>query len=194
MNSCFDLRGNYGKMRGVIPLYKCVNPRTGNAGFVPSDLIGGAKMSHPTTNPSSEQELPTDVLTFLALYREYLSEYMASHSVPRESIQYIEHQIKAHEAVIQSAQWQIDEFQKARIRHYRTMPYPAYLQTDHWQNLRLQMLQLSGYRCQLCNTGNAVLHVHHRSYENRGQEPLSDLIVLCADCHGKFHDKLAVQE
>lgn len=151
-------------------------------------------MPYTTTNSSPEQELPTGVLSFLATYREYLNDWFVTRNIPHESIQYIEHQIKAYEAVIQSAQWQIDEFQKARILRYRNMPYSEYLQTDHWQNLRLQMLQLAGYRCQLCNTGDTVLHVHHRSYENRGQEPLNDLIVLCADCHGKFHDKLAVQE
>lgn len=182
------------KIRGESSPIKYMNGRTGNAPFVVSADRRSLTMINDTTNPTEPQELPTDVSTFLAIYREYLNDWVASHNTPHESIQYIENQINAYKAVIISAQEQIDEFQKARILYYRNMPYSNYLQTDHWQNLRLKMLQLAGYRCQLCNTGNTVLHVHHRTYENRGNEDQSDLIVLCANCHGKFHDKLAVQE
>lgn len=66
------------------------------------------------------------------------------------------------------------------------MPYWEYLNTPEWQNRRKLKLKDAGYRCQLCNS-DGTLDVHHRTYENRGNEPLSDLIVLCRPCHERFH-------
>lgn len=88
---------------------------------------------------------------------------------------------------------QYEEMQRqreAQIYELRTMPYGEYLKTDHWKSLRARMLKRANYSCQLCNASNVSLHVHHRTYENRGDEDYSDLIVLCAPCHSKFHDKL----
>lgn len=76
---------------------------------------------------------------------------------------------------------------QAEIERLRTMPYAEYLQTDHWQDVRRRALKRSGFKCQLCNAGKTALHVHHRTYKNRGQEENSDVIVLCANCHSKFH-------
>jgi DNA polymerase III alpha subunit len=76
------------------------------------------------------------------------------------------------------------------IDELKSMPYQDYLETTWWQNLRKIKLHESGNRCQLCNAKNTELHVHHKTYERRGNELLSDLIVLCKDCHAKFHDKL----
>nr|DAW76172.1 MAG TPA: Protein of unknown function (DUF968) [Bacteriophage sp.] len=41
--------------------------------------------------------------------------------------------------------------------------------------------------------------MHHKTYENHGREfnrdiADSDLIVLCRECHEKFHDKLSDKE
>ena len=66
--------------------------------------------------------------------------------------------------------------------------YHEYLRSEKWKVLRLQKIQESGGRCQLCNKG-APLHVHHRTYDNVFNEKLSDLIVLCKICHGMFHEK-----
>lgn len=62
------------------------------------------------------------------------------------------------------------------------------LKGSHWKSLKLQAIHRAGNRCQLCNA-KGRLHVHHRTYENIGNESLNDLIVLCNDCHEKFHDK-----
>lgn len=78
---------------------------------------------------------------------------------------------------------------RQRIEYLQSLPYSEYLKTDHWQQLRTRMLRYAKYRCQLCNK-QATLHVHHRTYENLGNEEYKDLIVLCAHCHAKFHDKL----
>lgn len=79
--------------------------------------------------------------------------------------------------------------QKAETRKWlSTMPYNEYLKTKHWKWIRGEKLKHAGYRCQMCNRKDVSLHVHHRTYERRGYEDFSDLIVLCADCHAKFHE------
>lgn len=69
----------------------------------------------------------------------------------------------------------------------RTMDYSDYLQTDHWRMVRKLKLKQAGYKCQKCGASNTVLHVHHRTYENRGNEDLRDLVVLCKQCHDREH-------
>lgn len=71
-----------------------------------------------------------------------------------------------------------------------TMPYREYLKTDHWIKTRQQARDYFKGKCCLCGK-TKKLHVHHKSYENRGNETMDDLILLCSDCHAKFHDKLA---
>ncbi len=73
-------------------------------------------------------------------------------------------------------------------QHLAELPYEQYLQTPHWQLLRRLAKEAAGYRCQVCN-GQGVLDVHHRTYERRGRERLSDLTVLCRDCHSGHHRK-----
>jgi hypothetical protein len=71
----------------------------------------------------------------------------------------------------------------------RKLPYAEYLKTPHWQRLRERALVSAGYRCQVCNSGQGPLNVHHRTYERRGRELPSDLIVLCEKCHSLFHSQ-----
>jgi len=77
----------------------------------------------------------------------------------------------------------------ARARELRTMRYSEYLLTEEWLQKRNQKLKQAGFKCQICNTGG-LLNVHHRTYDRRGDEWMSDLTVLCRPCHAKFHDKL----
>lgn len=70
----------------------------------------------------------------------------------------------------------------------RTMPYDAYLRTDHWQRVRKAAIERADHRCQLCNA-KAKLEVHHRTYERRGCERDNDVIALCANCHEEFHKR-----
>ena len=85
------------------------------------------------------------------------------------------------------------------IEHYqvdfRTMPYPDYLKTEHWQKTAAAAKERAGQKCQVCNK-YGQLHTHHRTYERRGAELPEDLIVLCAGCHSLFHKsgKLARQK
>lgn len=67
--------------------------------------------------------------------------------------------------------------------------YQEYLSSDHWKETRLKALSIAGNRCQLCSSRDN-LNVHHNTYANKGNEDLKDLVVLCRECHAKFHDKL----
>lgn len=70
----------------------------------------------------------------------------------------------------------------------KKVEYKEYLKSKHWQNTRLKALEVAGYKCQLCSSKDS-LNVHHNTYENKGNEDLKDLVVLCRKCHAKFHDK-----
>ncbi len=64
--------------------------------------------------------------------------------------------------------------------------YEDYLQSDVWKRTRELALEYYGDKCCLCNSADN-LNVHHRTYERKGNERLSDLIVLCRDCHATYH-------
>ena len=83
--------------------------------------------------------------------------------------------------------------QRKRLEQLKTMRYDEYLKTDEWQWRRKKKLEDAGYHCQLCHANGGILDVHHSTYERKGNENLSDLIVLCRDCHSKFHGKEAQQ-
>ncbi len=75
-----------------------------------------------------------------------------------------------------------------RIAELRAMPYQDYLRTQDWLRRRAVKLEISEYRCQLCNSSEG-LQVHHRTYERLGCEKMGDLIVLCKECHALFHER-----
>jgi hypothetical protein len=74
-----------------------------------------------------------------------------------------------------------------RTAELKAMDYARYLESPEWLETRARVLILAGRRCQVCNAGDVTLNVHHRTYERRGHEADGDLIVLCAGCHGLFH-------
>ena len=65
--------------------------------------------------------------------------------------------------------------------------YQKYLQSPEWQSTRKQAIARAGYRCQLCGAYASCLEVHHNTYENLGNAHPTDIIVLCHDCHSRFH-------
>jgi len=70
------------------------------------------------------------------------------------------------------------------------LAYKEYLISPHWQYVRKTMLKYADYRCQICNAGNTPMHIHHRCYDNLGNEPPADLIVVCERCHKFIHKHL----
>jgi hypothetical protein len=76
---------------------------------------------------------------------------------------------------------------EARISELNQMSYAEYLLTREWRATKAAALAWAGYRCQVCNTNDEELHVHHRVYTRRGCERPEDLIVLCRTHHALFH-------
>lgn len=70
----------------------------------------------------------------------------------------------------------------------QAMSYDEFLETPEWRANRERALKFAEFRCQACNS-DGRLSVHHRDYSCRGRERLSDLIVLCADCHTAIHGR-----
>lgn len=81
-----------------------------------------------------------------------------------------------------------------RLNELKIMPYSAYLQTPEWKARRQRHLKSSGYRCQVCNSPDQPIDVHHRTYERRGEEQFKDLIALCRSCHELFHKESKLAE
>lgn len=74
------------------------------------------------------------------------------------------------------------------------LTYNDFLKTTYWKGIKEYKLNKANHKCALCNS-KKNLNVHHKTYERHGLEHLyevadEDLIVLCKDCHAKFHDKL----
>lgn len=70
--------------------------------------------------------------------------------------------------------------------------YSDKLKSPKWQKKRLEILNLRGFKCELCKNEEQELHVHHRFYI-KGRKPWeydNDVFqVLCSDCHEKEHSK-----
>ncbi len=67
--------------------------------------------------------------------------------------------------------------------------YQDYLKSEEWTKKSEAAKERAEWRCQLCNKRGSSLHTHHKTYDRIGREKDSDLIVLCAKCHAKFHGK-----
>lgn len=72
------------------------------------------------------------------------------------------------------------------MAHKLSNEYKSYLQSESWQIKREFALEKADHRCQICNNTKR-LDVHHRTYERFGNEDLSDLTVLCRNCHELYH-------
>jgi len=71
----------------------------------------------------------------------------------------------------------------------KKMPYKKYIVSKVWKERRQLLLESQGTKCEICGHNHQkVHHVHHNNYKTRGEEKDSDLMVLCPDCHSKFHD------
>jgi hypothetical protein len=79
------------------------------------------------------------------------------------------------------------KYRHLRLVELKFMDYETYLKTPEWKRRRNRILESVGKRCQRCGAKGVELHVHHLTYERRGEELPEDLIVLCKDCHEKEH-------
>lgn len=75
------------------------------------------------------------------------------------------------------------------LQYLKSMDYEEYLLTEHWLHFKSEFLKWSNSKCQVCGKGETMLHVHHKTYENRGRETFNDVVILCEKCHSLFHGK-----
>ena len=79
----------------------------------------------------------------------------------------------------------------SRIKAKKEKPpkwYRDYIDSPSWKERRKRWLDYWGNRCCLCNTAEALLDVHHRTYVRcPDKEVFTDCIVLCRRCHEEFH-------
>jgi len=67
--------------------------------------------------------------------------------------------------------------------------YSQYLKSKHWQRVRRRALRRAGRHCSVC-ADQKNLDVHHNNYERLRKERMSDVVVLCRDCHKLYHEVL----
>lgn len=71
----------------------------------------------------------------------------------------------------------------------RKRRYQQFMASDEWKHIRGLKLDLASHRCEKCGVGDP-LDVHHLTYDRfGGDELLTDLQVLCRDCHETVHGR-----
>lgn len=69
----------------------------------------------------------------------------------------------------------------------KALPYDQYLLSDWWKERKRTKILSVGCCCEECGIVNVILHVHHLTYKNLGNERDEDLQVLCEPCHKAKH-------
>lgn len=74
-------------------------------------------------------------------------------------------------------------------RSERAKKYDAYIASDEWKELKLDILMQRGCNCERClkSLPPNVLQLHHKTYARLFKELASDLELLCPNCHRKEH-------
>jgi 5-methylcytosine-specific restriction endonuclease McrA len=90
------------------------------------------------------------------------------------------------EKLARKAQTKLDRARN-KLQELKTMPYEEYLLTKHWKDFKKARIIEANFECQRCHRGDIKLHVHHLTYERRGEELPSDVVVLCEACHREEH-------
>jgi hypothetical protein len=68
--------------------------------------------------------------------------------------------------------------------------YHTYLKSDHWKNVKVRYFSSKRPKvCDICGSDKEI-NLHHKTYTRLGHEYLTDLIVLCRDCHEAVHSFL----
>lgn len=70
--------------------------------------------------------------------------------------------------------------------------YTDYIQSPEWRQKRREAITRAMNRCERCQRlshDNRGLEVHHKTYKNFGNEPLTDLEALCKNCHERADEE-----
>ena len=70
---------------------------------------------------------------------------------------------------------------------YEKEVYQFYLKSDSWKETREKVLERDEHKCVWCKAPANV--VHHKTYDNIGNELSDDLVSLCNPCHDDYHSK-----
>ena len=74
---------------------------------------------------------------------------------------------------------------KSLDKHNEFGTYEKYRDSPAWKRKRDLVIERDKGKCVWCQVEGR--QVHHKTYENIGKEPLSDLVVLCGKCHKEEH-------
>lgn len=90
-------------------------------------------------------------------------------------------------------------FEIQQLRHkYKTVDlqftsrhnneYKYYLTTVPWKEFRFYMYVLVGKKCQCCKIDLGMrFNLHHITYKRLGNEEITDVAILCPECHSDIH-------
>jgi len=68
----------------------------------------------------------------------------------------------------------------------RKAKYASYLASPRWRAKREAVMERDAHVCQACLQDGAT-EVHHLTYAHIFDEPLFDLVAICAPCHRRIH-------
>jgi len=89
----------------------------------------------------------------------------------------------------------VGEKTAAQRRLERRKAYTAYLRSKAWQALRAKVIFRDSGQCRAALAGGKRcgsrqgVEVHHLTYARFGAELMTDLVVLCHDCHKRAHGR-----
>jgi len=93
---------------------------------------------------------------------------------------------KNHKRINVNSRKKIKQSKKIKIPIKYVDRYNDYLKSDQWKMMRAGLIYIRGSKCENC--GNTEkLEIHHLNYNNIFKEKMSDLKILCRDCHRKEH-------
>lgn len=66
--------------------------------------------------------------------------------------------------------------------------YEEYLESPHWQQLKVKSARIWGNNCLICNC-DGIIHRHHLFYREKWEYSLpTEIIPLCGACHEATHE------
>jgi|APGre2960657404_1045060.scaffolds.fasta_scaffold07124_1 5-methylcytosine-specific restriction endonuclease McrA len=75
---------------------------------------------------------------------------------------------------------------KSKCKNTERVSYREYLSSKRWRAKRRKALDHYGCVCSRCGS-DELLQVHHKTYKRLGHELMSDLEILCRNCHMAEH-------
>ncbi len=72
--------------------------------------------------------------------------------------------------------------------------YSDYLKGKHWQKVRAKYY--ATYKEKVCSMCESTknLNLHHLRYTSLGKEKLTDIVLVCKDCHSLIHKELKASD